>query len=378
LDPIELTDEHAGTGRTGDDNPYGSGGLDCNGILHTSVTSFASDGSVHGYSPLSGGTMAVDASRSPDGRWLAIAVAGLFDPLPVGMFTGEDPTSVIVLDATVTLDPEICSAPAFRGGGVHLSEGQAVSVAFDAEGKIVLQTREPSSLVIYRNAGDGCWQCAEPIRIPLGGAPRRDTGHDLFHHDAGGGLACASCHPGGKDDGHTWEFVGLGPRRTQQFVMGLKGTEPLHWDAEFDAFEDLMAEVFVRRMGGPTLDDERGSAMADWIETLRPLPAPRLPGEAAVQRGKAIFESETVGCATCHGGPKLTNNVTVDVGTGGGALQVPSLVGLAYRQPFMHNGCAKTLRERFDPDCGGGDAHGTTSHLSEAQIDDLVAYLESL
>jgi hypothetical protein len=44
----------------------------------------------------------------------------------------------------------------------------------------------------------------------------------------------------------------------------------------------------------------------------------------------------------------------------------------------LHDGCAATLRGRFDPACGGGDLHGKTSQLNEAQIGDLLAYLESL
>jgi hypothetical protein len=72
----------------------------------------------------------------------------------------------------------------------------------------------------------------------------------------------------------------------------------------------------------------------------------------------------------------LTNNDTVDVGTGG-PFQVPSLVGIAHRAPFVHTGCASTLRERFDPSCGGTD-HGKVDDLTETQIDDLIAYLETL
>jgi hypothetical protein len=44
----------------------------------------------------------------------------------------------------------------------------------------------------------------------------------------------------------------------------------------------------------------------------------------------------------------------------------------------MHNGCAETLNERFSSECGGGAQHGVTSHLSDGQKADLVAYLESL
>jgi len=56
---------------------------------------------------------------------------------------------------------------------------------------------------------------------------------------------------------------------------------------------------------------------------------------------------------------------------------VPSLIAVGYRAPFMHNGCAATLAARFDPKCGGNN-HGNTASLSDAQRGDLVAYLESL
>ncbi|MBK8257107.1 MAG: hypothetical protein IPK82_31105 [Polyangiaceae bacterium] len=72
-----------------------------------------------------------------------------------------------------------------------------------------------------------------------------------------------------------------------------------------------------------------------------------------------------------------TNNQNADVGRGK-SLQVPTLVGVAWRAPFMHDGCAATLKDRFtNPDCGGSK-HGDMSGLSDSEINDLVAYLESL
>ena len=53
------------------------------------------------------------------------------------------------------------------------------------------------------------------------------------------------------------------------------------------------------------------------------------------------------------------------------------LIGIAYRKPLMHDGCAQDLHARFDPSCGGAQ-HGKTSELSEAEIADLIAYLETL
>jgi hypothetical protein len=86
-----------------------------------------------------------------------------------------------------------------------------------------------------------------------------------------------------------------------------------------------------------------------------------------------------VGCTSCHSGSALTNNQTVAIDAEAGALavQVPSLIAVGYRAPFMHDGCAATLAARFDPACGG-TAHGSTSGLDAAQLGDLIAYLESL
>jgi hypothetical protein len=73
----------------------------------------------------------------------------------------------------------------------------------------------------------------------------------------------------------------------------------------------------------------------------------------------------------------MTNNESVDVGTGA-AFQVPSLIGVADRAPFMHDGCAESLADRFAAPSCGGDNHGELAHLGDAELADLGAYLESL
>ena len=98
---------------------------------------------------------------------------------------------------------------------------------------------------------------------------------------------------------------------------------------------------------------------------------------AAAARGKVLFESTEVGCTACHAGEQLAVGGNFDVGTGG-HFQVPTLIGVGLRTPVMHDGCAETLRQRFDPGCGGGDFHGRTSQLDEAQLDDLTAFLQTL
>jgi hypothetical protein len=244
--------------------------------------------------------------------------------------------------------------------------GQPIAVAFDGAGNIVVQSREPAMLAF-----------ADGNNVTLSTISRADTGHTLFHANSGGFLACASCHSEGNEDGRTWNFNCEGPRRTQSVQTGLQGTEPFHWGGDEKSFPQLMTDVFVGRMSGPTLSDDQGSALLSWLDAQPRAAKPAPVDPAAVTRGQALFADPQHGCALCHTGPHFTNNQTVDVGTGG-AFQVPSLIGVGSRAPYIHDGCAKTLADRFDPACGGGDQHGVTSNLSTAQISDLVAYLATI
>ncbi|MBL8741138.1 MAG: c-type cytochrome [Myxococcales bacterium] len=139
---------------------------------------------------------------------------------------------------------------------------------------------------------------------------------------------------------------------------------------------DLMSTVFVDRMRGVPQSEKRVEALTSWLRETPTVGASDTLDADAVARGKSLFESDKTQCATCHSGDNLTDNTTVDVGTGE-ALQVPSLVNVRNRAPFMHDGCAQTLYDRFDPKCGGSK-HGEIASLSEDEVDDLVAYMLSL
>ncbi|MEZ4442789.1 MAG: c-type cytochrome [Polyangiaceae bacterium] len=299
--------------------------------------------------------------------------------LPVDIAVSPDGATAVVVSAAhrrvaeaslETFEHEDdCAEP---NTGNHLRrdlDGEVVAARLRPTGEIVMQQRDPPRLVI-QTEGDlfGTW-------INLPGDTILDTGHELFHQPPSPRAeACATCHPEGRDDGHVWSFAGLGPRRTQTLDHDLAATAPFHWDGALDDMRGLVDEVYVHRLGGEPQGEHRVAALASWLDTLRRIPA-RLPTDLeAVERGGALYES--LGCATCHGGPALTNNTNAAVGKGV-PTQVPSLLGIADRAPFMHDGCASTLRDRFGP-CGGGDLHGETSTLSEAEIDDLVAYMETL
>ncbi|MCW5831283.1 MAG: c-type cytochrome [Labilithrix sp.] len=245
--------------------------------------------------------------------------------------------------------------------------GQAVAAAYDGEDQLLVQSREPAVLYIMTPDRQRVWK-----EIPLDSESREDTGHAIFHSNSGGFLACASCHAEGGEDGRTWQFI-EGPRRTPSMRGTIANTAPFHWDGTMEDMRHLVDHVFSTRMSGPQVDDAQVDTLKTWL--FKVPPPPRLELDApAVERGQALFTQR--GCATCHSGAALTNNETHDVGTGG-AFQVPSLVGVAWRAPFIHNGCAKTMKDRFDGACGG-DKHGDIAGLSSAQIADLSTYLESL
>jgi mono/diheme cytochrome c family protein len=306
--------------------------------------------------------LAIDVALSPDRQKVALAVAG--NGLAQGATVVELPLAAAMpgpsLPCTFATEERIRTPP----------PGQVVAVSYGPSGVLFAQTREPATL----------WRSDTGVTTSLAADSRSDTGHFLFHANSGGGIACASCHPEGGEDGRVWNFVCAGPRRTQSMRGGIGPTAPFHWDGSELDMPRLLDDVFTNRMVGPLLSGDFKQALQSWVDTIPELPAPALDSLDATSaaRGKALFEGASAGCVTCHSGALFTNNATLDVGTGR-AFQVPSLRGIAYRAPFMHDGCAQTLRDRFSSaSCGGGERHGFTSPLTATQVDDLSSYLQSL
>lgn len=290
-----------------------------------------------------------------NGKELVVVAAG-------NAFTNALPQLFVVYADSVRMSASGC-VPTVHGN----VPGQAVAAAFDRDDALIVQTREPAALHIMTDDRRQPWKT-----IKLADDSVADTGHAIFHSNAGGFIACASCHAEGADDSHVWTFVGMGPRRTPSLLGTVAGTEPFHWDGDMKDLRDIVDHVFVERMSGPKVDDGELQALGGWVFGL-PAPAKLRAESDATARGRAVFDER---CTGCHSGAMLTNNKTLDVGTGG-AFQVPSLVGVGWRQPLLHSGCAKTLSDRFDPACGGAK-HGDLAGVTADQIGDLVKFLETL
>lgn len=246
-------------------------------------------------------------------------------------------------------------------------DGQAVAADFASTGELLVQTREPAALAIMTADRQRVFKS-----ISLSKESIADTGDQIFHANSGGNLACASCHAEGGDDSHVWTFDDIGPRRTPSLRGTIQGTAPYHWNGDQKDMTDIVNHVFVKRMSGPTLDAPHITALQNYLFAMPAPPQFRAPDDSTTH-GQTLF---TQRCSSCHAGSKMTDNATVDVGTLG-RFQVPSLVGVRWRGPWLHDGCADTLAKRFDPTCGG-PKHADLTGLSPADITDIVSYLETL
>ena len=302
---------------------------------------------------LTGEALTVDAALSPDSQWLAIATPGAAP--------GKASFRVKPLH-------EPGCAPDFGGLQDDSSAplGQVTAVAFDADGLLVMQSREPARLLVQSQLPDGEIQVIE-----LEGESRFDSGHEIFHRATESGLSCATCHPEGTDDGHVWKFDELGKRRTQPLDVALAETAPFHWDGEMDDLDVLMSEVLAHRMGGKRQSDARSDSFRRWLFALERPPADTgREDPELVATGQALFAAHL--CTKCHTGGEFGGANTELYADA--ELQVPSLRRVALRAPYMHDGRSATLEAAVEDMLDvtiGRDA-------GRADVDALAAYLRTL
>jgi len=202
-----------------------------------------------------------------------------------------------------------------------------------------------------------------------------------------GRFACASCHPGGAEDGLVW-ITASGPRQTPGLRGRLADTEPFGWNGDHATLLLKMADTMPKNLQGTgALSAPEMASLEAWL--LHPPPALPVPAlTVAEQKGKLLFEDDTVGCTNCHAAPTYTNGMLHNIGTATpvekalvklgmatGKLNTPSLRGLRNSAPYLHDGSAATLLEVLDKTA---TTMGKTEQLSSAQKADLVAYLLTL
>jgi YVTN family beta-propeller protein len=240
-----------------------------------------------------------------------------------------------------------------------------------------------------------------------------------------GGLACAACHPEGRDDGYVWResdqgvFLGrrenakhmlptsagfetprsgppaiLHPRQTPMLAGRARANGPYGWHGNNkDLVERLFAGFGLHRGEWQGSDSDRGTDLAkidylmDFIRSgLLPPPTLSRPLSALEERGKTLFEDTRVGCAICHvPATEFTDRVATPLRVlkarpgfdpeADAAFKTPSLWFVAGTPPYLHDGSAATLEELVRTNA---DRMGKTSQLNDEERAALVAYLRVL
>jgi len=197
---------------------------------------------------------------------------------------------------------------------------------------------------------------------------------------------------------YTWVNPILTTLEAQGLVPLVGDTPPeLHAGSDLSrVMDDLRGDDYYREAfpaAFPEMSDPFGidpiiRALAGYQRTLLALDSPvdhHLQGEGVLteqeEAGLVLFESEELGCASCHGGPLQTNaamgldrdefffntglyetyppdamglfEITVEP-SDFGRFRVPSLRNVAESAPYFHDGSAETLGDVIDHYAAGG------------------------
>jgi DNA-binding beta-propeller fold protein YncE len=195
------------------------------------------------------------------------------------------------------------------------------------------------------------------------------------------GVACASCHPEGRDDAFTWSTP-EGPRQTIMLAGRVPNTEPYGWQGKHGNLRQYLGNTFSR-LGGSGLSGAELEALMAYIQHLPgPPDDPTTRGfeNASVSEGKQLFFDADLACASCHVEGGGVDKVVHDVGSKAVAdlapkFDTPSLKFVRGTAPYFHDGRYKTLDDLLN---ARDSEMGHTLQLTSHQRSALTAYLESL
>ncbi len=256
-----------------------------------------------------------------------------------------------------------------------------------------------------------------------------------------GTMSCASCHlpelaltdgraVSPKDDGKL-------NTRNSPTMFNVGYLERLYWDGRAKGLEaNVLAAWKAQISGDPAVVSERLAKVSDYkaafevafgappsqdtvVKALASFLRATRSGDSAFDRfqagdQKAMSDAAKAGwqlfvgkagCAVCHTPPLFTNQMFHNVGIGmqaekpdigaaapnalgeaakPGSFKTPTLREVAKTAPYFHDGSVATLREAVKIMASGGianphkDALLIDRQLSDAEIDQLVAFLEAL
>lgn len=318
--------------------------------------------------------------------------------------------------------------------GIALSEDEDTAYVFCRATDDLIVVDLPPDSRGYRVAPHAAIAFGEPedkdMRIG------RAVFYDASNGTVSGGVACAGCHPEGRDDGFVWHeakitlrapspggevreerftnfFAGTDvsaiaarwgditaegeggfgyARQTPMLVGRVKAQGPYGWHGESpDLAARIVAGFGLHRWSSgsdnETMKRAYAYALAKFLrEGLVPPPRAERPLTDEEQRGKAIFMGPVTQCSTCH--PPQTDytdrtaqslkklapprGFSEDPNPN---YKVPSLLFVGGSAPYMHDGRFESLESLVELN---QDRMGKTAQLSKEERAALIAFLRTL
>jgi hypothetical protein len=348
----------------------------------------------------------------------AAPVAAALDPIGGALFVGSPSgKGVSFLEPSVTPALMVFEHGAKIGGITAVTVSSGVVLALTADRRVLAPFETNSSgrglgRTVDRRALAPFETKDRRSLLELGpsGLPKKaELGRQLFFSSSTkvseGKLACATCHPDGRDDGMVWSF-GLSRRQTPSLAGRLDGTAPYNWLGTAPTLEESIRQT-ITRLGGSGLKPREVQALALYIRDY--LPKPRRPeplqSVAEVGHGAELFQGSCAGChvpgaaftdGLAHAVPYARPSdprakIVAFLGTGfvrsqarglgnvsetEAAFDTPSLVDLALTAPYLHDGQARSIEEVLD--LTEGTMGDQDRCLSSDERSALLAYLATL
>ncbi|MBI4816522.1 MAG: c-type cytochrome [Deltaproteobacteria bacterium] len=230
-------------------------------------------------------------------------------------------------------------------------------------------------------AGGNALPTAGRIEVaPLALPADVDLGRRLFYAvgdgrmaSSGSGVSCATCHFDGRDDGLVWTFT-RGARMTPSLAGKVSSTAPVGWQGQQPSVAADARATSQGLMGGVFMSDSDARAIEIYIDSTRDADLPRSKDDPAAIRGRQIFERADVGCVSCHSGERFSDGLNHTVR--GVEMKTRPLKNLVTTAPYSHDGSLPTIESAVLRARDG--LEGDTSTLSDSELQDLVAFLETI
>ena len=216
---------------------------------------------------------------------------------------------------------------------------------------------------------------------------------EAIFHDAQRSLdqwySCHTCHWEGGGNTVTFDTRNDGSSATYKTVLPLwhlDQTGPWTWHGWQDDLHTAVKTSMIETMQAPEPSDDDVAALTAFLTRLEAPPSPFRAADgsvsAAAERGRTLFESARAGCSACHTPPFYTSPGLHDVGLGKKedrypTYSPPTLLSGYRKTRWLHNARARSLHDLLSGPHSPEKLTGEAA-LTEAEIDDLVAWLKTL